>query len=149
MDSTVLLVFILQSSSSDEQPCTHDNDALKRPSQAFCAGIAIAECRLRQTVPAYMLPAVFLPVHTLPQMTSFKTDRRCLRECASALSAKGLLYLYSTVPVEKRGLLWNPVCNVWVCCKLGLVRGKGPYQVVIYAVIGLILASTTTLSGNL
>lgn len=48
------------------------------------------ESRLRQVLPQYMIPTLYLPLSRLPISTSAKTDRRRLRQLASTLTTRQL-----------------------------------------------------------
>ncbi|KAK1142664.1 Nonribosomal Peptide Synthase (NRPS) [Aspergillus melleus] len=61
-------------------------DLLVPPTDGFRAAVPRAEAALHDAVPAYMVPAVFLPVAGIPLSPTGKTDRRRLRERAAALS---------------------------------------------------------------
>lgn len=62
------------------QPNEHAAEmALLPPSESFLADVQNAERRLRDMVPAYMIPALFLPVSHFALNTSDKVDRKVLR----------------------------------------------------------------------
>ncbi|KAF4227954.1 hypothetical protein CNMCM8980_007023 [Aspergillus fumigatiaffinis] len=81
----------------------HDatEEVLLRPTDAFRAAIPAAEARLHDAVPAYMVPAVFLPVAAVPLTATGKTDRRRLRDRAAALS-RAEIESYSVAAGAKR-----------------------------------------------
>ncbi|KAH6871614.1 hypothetical protein B0T10DRAFT_590815, partial [Thelonectria olida] len=95
----LLMAFILQ--ESDANDTSDDQGVLKPPTDGFQNDIATAENLLRHSVPAYMVPSIFLPVNVLPQTTSFKTDRKSLRKSADHLSQQEL-FSYNTTIIEKR-----------------------------------------------
>ncbi|KJZ74704.1 hypothetical protein HIM_05821 [Hirsutella minnesotensis 3608] len=57
--------------------------------------------RLAETLPVFMLPSVYIPIQTVPMMTTGKADRRQLRAIGSAMSAKDIARL-SRVDGERR-----------------------------------------------
>lgn len=76
-------------------------DILSAPTDGFRAAILTAETTLHDTVPAYMVPAVFLPLRCVPLSATGKTDRRRLRDRAATLSRADLA-AYSGSAAAKR-----------------------------------------------
>ncbi|PLB51476.1 nonribosomal peptide synthetase [Aspergillus steynii IBT 23096] len=60
------------------------------PTQGFLNTVQAAEAAVRGSVPAYMVPAVFLPVANIPRTAGGKVDRRCLRDAVAGLSPADL-----------------------------------------------------------
>jgi amino acid adenylation domain-containing protein len=58
---------------------------------------------MAQFLPSYMIPALFVPVESIPRTTSGKTDRRKIRQFCSKLSWNALLQLSSEQKVECNG----------------------------------------------
>lgn len=56
---------------------------LETPDRAFHIAAATALADLREALPSYMIPEVFLPVSWMPLMNSGKTDRKQLKEVTS------------------------------------------------------------------
>ncbi|KAF4509386.1 hypothetical protein G6O67_003562 [Ophiocordyceps sinensis] len=77
--------------------------------------------RLAETLPVFMLPSAYIPIQTVPMMTTGKADRRQLRAIGSALSAKDIAKL-SRVDGDRRAprtdteramqALWARVLNM-------------------------------------
>jgi amino acid adenylation domain-containing protein len=97
------------------------DDILAAPTDAFRAAIPVAESALHDAVPAYMVPAVFLPLRDVPLSATGKTDRRRLHDRAAALSRADIAaYHGSTVakrspatPAERTlQALWAQVLNL-------------------------------------
>lgn len=69
------------------------------PSATFLAEVHEAERHLRDTVPAYMIPALFLPVNHFALSSSDKVDRKALRALGNSRSWKDLqMYTHSRGP---------------------------------------------------
>ncbi|KAK1147918.1 Nonribosomal Peptide Synthase (NRPS) [Aspergillus melleus] len=60
------------------------------PTPTFRASIRAAEAALRDVVPGYMVPSVFLPVSKMPLTPSEKVDRKRLREAVSRLTREDI-----------------------------------------------------------
>lgn len=95
--AAMLVAFVLV---GDEGPAESKEDILTAPTDAFRAAISAAEAELHDAVPAYMVPAVFLPLAVVPLTATGKTDRRRLRERAAVLSRAEIEA--STVPVAAK-----------------------------------------------
>ncbi|KAB5554579.1 hypothetical protein GE09DRAFT_1203703 [Coniochaeta sp. 2T2.1] len=55
------------------------------------------EGKMRQVLPGFMIPSVYLPIQAVPVGPTGKVDRRRLREMAAALTSKELIDLQSTI----------------------------------------------------
>ncbi|PIG69515.1 hypothetical protein AARAC_012045 [Aspergillus arachidicola] len=105
----VLVAFIHQSQTGlvgqeEDRPAARmldREDILAAPTEAFRAAIAAAEAVLNDTVPSYMVPAVFLPLVRVPLTPTGKTDRRRLRERAAVLSHSELTAYYGTTTAKR------------------------------------------------
>ncbi|EHK21622.1 uncharacterized protein TRIVIDRAFT_52861 [Trichoderma virens Gv29-8] len=53
--------------------------------------------RLRDVLPAFMIPSIYLPIDDIPVASTGKVDRRSLREMGSALSWNKIIALQSTI----------------------------------------------------
>ncbi|KAI9042398.1 uncharacterized protein KD926_005476 [Aspergillus affinis] len=85
-DSPILVAFILQETSSHieaDKVIMNPNDVFREQSQTTCS-------QLQKLVPKYMMPTVFLPLQSMPLLTSGKSDRRQLRNLAAALTRQQL-----------------------------------------------------------
>ncbi|CAG8947178.1 unnamed protein product [Penicillium salamii] len=60
------------------------------PSDSFATQMAAAEVRLRQQIPDFMVPSVFIPVVHMPRTQSGKVDINRLRKLATAMSLESL-----------------------------------------------------------
>ncbi|KAL5362552.1 hypothetical protein BJX96DRAFT_186106 [Aspergillus floccosus] len=76
----MLVGFIAGDSNTDE------GSMFSAPTDEFRAACAKAESRLFDILPAFMVPAVLLPVFKIPLTSSGKLDRRSLCDAASMLS---------------------------------------------------------------
>ena len=76
-------------------------DLFSVPDEGFLTRVNAATVRLRQSLPSYMVPAVFLQVLDIPRNTSDKADRKGLREQAAALSREQIRQ-FSTFASIKR-----------------------------------------------
>ncbi|CAI7640359.1 unnamed protein product [Penicillium manginii] len=77
------------------------NDILAAPSNDFCTAIPVAETTLKDAVPAYMVPAVFLLLRDVPLSATGKTDRRRLRDRAAALSRADIEAYQGTAAAQR------------------------------------------------
>lgn len=68
----------------------HGKMTLLPPSPSFLADVQEAERQLRDTVPAYMIPVLFLPVNHFTLSNSDKVDRKALRALGNGRSWKDL-----------------------------------------------------------
>ncbi|OJJ34576.1 hypothetical protein ASPWEDRAFT_173984 [Aspergillus wentii DTO 134E9] len=59
-----------------------NGDFLAIPDDDFRSRAATAESKLEESVPAYMVPGVFIPLSHIPLTKTAKTDRRRLRDAA-------------------------------------------------------------------
>ncbi|CAG7990257.1 unnamed protein product [Penicillium salamii] len=95
----VAFVWVDSSSQSDNN---EKDDILAAPTDDFRAAIPTTEAALHDAVPAYMVPALFLPLRGVPLSATGKTDRRRLRDRAAALS-RADIEAYHGAPIAKRG----------------------------------------------
>ncbi|KJZ76453.1 Nonribosomal peptide synthetase 13 [Hirsutella minnesotensis 3608] len=58
------------------------------PQSQIMEQFAISKQHLQTNLPSYMIPDIFIPISTVPQTASGKTDRRALRTRAAALSRR-------------------------------------------------------------
>ncbi|OKL55435.1 hypothetical protein UA08_09303 [Talaromyces atroroseus] len=86
--SPSLSVFILSPTSDDK------DELFGRADEAFRAQVRELQSQVRQSVPRYMIPDVYLRLNRLPMTKTGKTDRRHLRDQAAQLNADQLS-LYS------------------------------------------------------
>ncbi|KAJ5642799.1 acetyl-CoA synthetase-like protein [Penicillium lividum] len=75
---------------------------LAAPTDVFRVAIPVAETALLDAVPAYMVPAVFLPLRDVPLSATGKTDRRRLRDRAAALSRADIEAYHGSVAAKRR-----------------------------------------------
>lgn len=85
-DSPILVAFILQEGRSSSEP----DRVIMPPSDLFRGQAQTTRAQLQESIPKYMLPTIFLPLHSMPLVTSGKSDRRQLRELASAMTRQQL-----------------------------------------------------------
>ena len=69
------------------------NAVMKRQLEPIVAGL---DEKLADSLPAYMVPSVYIPVRQMPMTVSVKTDRKRLREMGSSLSMKQLTAFKAT-----------------------------------------------------
>ncbi|GLA09580.1 nonribosomal peptide synthase [Aspergillus niger] len=88
---------------TSEGSVEHDADELlAAPTDAFRVAVSEAEAALHDAVPAYMVPALFLPIMAIPLTATGKIDRRRLRDHAEALS-RAELEVYHSTAMATRG----------------------------------------------
>ena len=78
-----------------------DSSLLLPATDQFRQAISEAEPRLHNTLPSYLVPAVFLPVSDIPLSQNGKTDRKRL-EAEAAVLSREQMKSYSTLQAEKR-----------------------------------------------
>nr|AGS31967.1 lysergyl peptide synthetase subunit 1 [Epichloe amarillans] len=100
LSSTILAAFILQKETAHAQPSSISS-LLHPPSTLFQELISAASCSLRETMPSFMIPTVFLPLAHLPKAPTGKTDRNFLRGHVASLSRMEL-EAYSIVDATGR-----------------------------------------------
>ena len=97
------------------------DDILAPPTDSFRAAIPAAETALHDAVPAYMVPAAFLPLRGVPLSATGKTDRRWLRDRAAALSRAEIEAYHGAAMAKRRPAtpaeralqaLWAQVLNL-------------------------------------
>ncbi|OOF99138.1 hypothetical protein ASPCADRAFT_127703 [Aspergillus carbonarius ITEM 5010] len=66
--------------------------------QRFVALVSEAESQLKQLVPSYAIPSVYIPLHNMPLTMNGKTDRKRLQEMISYLSIQDL-HAFRSVPL--------------------------------------------------
>nr|AGS32023.1 lysergyl peptide synthetase subunit 1 [Epichloe coenophiala] len=103
LSSTILAAFILQKETAHAQPSSISG-LLHPPSPLFRELISAASCSLRETMPSFMIPTVFLPLAHLPKAPTGKTDRKFLRGHVASLSRMEL-EAYSIVDATGRAPL--------------------------------------------
>jgi hypothetical protein len=72
------------------------------PSKEFLTTVNTATIRLRQLIPEYMVPSLFLEVTKIPRTSSDKADRKLLREHAAALSGEQIQGLSAFVSSKRK-----------------------------------------------
>ncbi|KAL4899866.1 hypothetical protein BDW74DRAFT_183355 [Aspergillus multicolor] len=101
-NEAILVAFIL--GSADQNGAYIDSSSLfDPPNAAFSHKTQLAEVALRDLVPAYMVPSLFLSLRQFPQTAGGKVDRRHLRHEVSTLSPVELqVYRQTAIPMPQR-----------------------------------------------
>ena len=60
-------------------------EELKSIDPRFSEAMKQVDSKLRQVLPAYMIPSLYIPVHSLPFANSYKLDRGALKDTANQL----------------------------------------------------------------
>ncbi|RYP10940.1 hypothetical protein DL764_000376 [Monosporascus ibericus] len=100
LGSAFLVALILQKETAHPPPSS-SSSLLHPPSDLFRESVSAAVSGLRETMPSYMIPTVFLPLAHLPRTPTGKTDRKLLRDHIASLSRMEL-EAYSTVDATRR-----------------------------------------------
>ncbi|PKY04560.1 acetyl-CoA synthetase-like protein, partial [Aspergillus campestris IBT 28561] len=112
----ILVAFIFPGS-----PNNNSTDIIAAPTDLFRSTIPAAEAQLHDRVPGYMVPAVFLPLATIPLTATGKTDRRRLRDHAATLSRAEIESYNVSITVKRMPVtetewtlqsLWGQVLNM-------------------------------------
>ncbi|KAK9770898.1 putative Peptide synthetase [Seiridium cardinale] len=70
-------------------------------SQAVMTALTDMSKALSEYLPIYMVPAVYIPLHTMPLLVSAKTDRKQLREIGASMSRRDLA-AFAAALVQRR-----------------------------------------------
>ncbi|THC96393.1 hypothetical protein EYZ11_004127 [Aspergillus tanneri] len=97
----LLVVFVLPEKKTASAPDPASSSPLAPYSAEFRADAIQAECLLREVLPDYMVPALFLPLWRMPHTASGKADRRCLRKATADLSPEEV-QLYREEPAQQQ-----------------------------------------------
>ncbi|KAG0155453.1 hypothetical protein PDIDSM_1030 [Penicillium digitatum] len=103
----VAMILLQEQNGQGDKPKDHESQILGAPSDTFAAQMAAAEIRLRQQVPDFMVPAIFLPVVDMPRTQSGKVDQNRLRNLITSMSLE-MLHAYrasSSLPSSLGGNL--------------------------------------------
>jgi amino acid adenylation domain-containing protein len=79
-----------QTENDEEDLVAEGSDILKAPSESFATQVAAVVIKLRQTVPDFMVPTIFLPLRQMPRTYSGKVDRNRLRNLIGSMSLEKL-----------------------------------------------------------
>ena len=60
-------------------------EELKSIDPRFSTAMQQVDSKLRQVLPEYMIPSLYIPVQSLPFANSYKLDRRALKDTANQL----------------------------------------------------------------
>ncbi|KAJ5997606.1 hypothetical protein N7522_009266, partial [Penicillium canescens] len=82
----LLVAFICFASSSPSGDDGLEKPLFLPPNAEFRGACSMAESRLSESLPSFMVPAIFFPISHVPLTPSGKTDRRYFREKAALLS---------------------------------------------------------------
>ncbi|OJJ03909.1 hypothetical protein ASPVEDRAFT_85331 [Aspergillus versicolor CBS 583.65] len=93
----LVAMILLRGDRADHSNAKSSGKLLVEPSMKFAQDATEAEEKLRQTVPNFMVPSIFLPLTRIPRTHSDKVDRNRLRDVLASMSL-GELQAY-TVPV--------------------------------------------------
>ncbi|KAL5363806.1 hypothetical protein BJX96DRAFT_178400 [Aspergillus floccosus] len=99
--SKPLLVAMVLLSGDRADYSKAENKLLSEPSVKFAKDASEAENKLRQTVPNFMVPSIFIPLTRIPRTHSDKVDRNRLRDVMASISLAEL-QAYK-VPVDATG----------------------------------------------
>ena len=118
MDDRQSLVAFLHYPESEGKVAPGSHEYLFKPSEwhAYQNSLSSAVKGLKSVLPPYMIPDMFLPVHTLPYQTaSMKLNRKLLREMAQGLSPDELATytLSNRVYVEPTSELELRLRDIW------------------------------------
>ncbi|EFE37496.1 nonribosomal peptide synthase, putative [Trichophyton verrucosum HKI 0517] len=94
-----LVAFVWQGHEQNGIVKGEEPSLFESPSDQFRADVKLAEEKLRQSVPNFMVPTTFIPLSRLPIAASGKTDRKGLLAAMQALSREDI-QAYS--PVRER-----------------------------------------------
>ncbi|RYP48218.1 hypothetical protein DL769_011228 [Monosporascus sp. CRB-8-3] len=100
LGSALLVALILQKQTAYATPSS-SSSLLHPPSDLFRESISAAVSSLRETMPSYIIPTVFLPLAHLPRTPTDKADRKLRRDHIASLSRMEL-EAYSTVDTTRR-----------------------------------------------
>ncbi|ORY07645.1 nonribosomal peptide synthetase-like protein [Clohesyomyces aquaticus] len=89
----ILMAFL---SERESHTPVRQDDVFATPSRTLRDSLQKMSDRLAADLPAYMVPASYIPLQKMPSLVSCKTDRKRLREIGSSMSRKDLSRFSST-----------------------------------------------------
>ena len=76
-------------------------EELKSIDPSFSEAMVQVDSKLRQVLPEYMIPSLYIPVQSLPFANAYKLDRRALKDTANQLKESDIQEIASSEkPVE-------------------------------------------------
>ncbi|TAQ84797.1 hypothetical protein B7494_g6879 [Chlorociboria aeruginascens] len=87
---------------NSSHPSTSTPDLLLNPTERFHIDVQAAELQLSKTLPIYMVPAIFLPIHYVPLNSSGKANRQQLSHAAASLTPEELQKYYSAETAKQQ-----------------------------------------------
>lgn len=99
--SLALLVALVLQKETAHASSSKSGHLLYPPSDLVRTSVGAAVSYLRETMPSYMIPTVFLPLAYVPRASTGKTDRKLLRDHIASISQTEL-EAYRTVDTARR-----------------------------------------------
>ncbi|GFN16130.1 nonribosomal peptide synthase [Aspergillus tubingensis] len=117
-DRDPILVLFVGPIAPGSNIASDDEDLLMKPDTQIWERARNIQCTLREVLPRYMIPDVFVPIQRLPLMPSGKVDRKLLRNTVSRLSGRNLQSFRSMMhpsesPVESSDILHACIAQVF------------------------------------
>ncbi|PYH36058.1 gramicidin S synthetase 1 [Aspergillus neoniger CBS 115656] len=117
-DRDPILVLFIGPIAPDSNKASGNKDLLMKPDTQFWERARNIQSTLREVLPRYMIPDVFVPILRLPLMPSGKVDRKLLRNTLSRLAGRNLqsfrsMMLPSESPVESSDILHACIAQVF------------------------------------
>lgn len=100
-ESPALLVALVLQKETAHASSSKSGRFLYPPSDLFRTSVGTAVSHLRETMPSYMIPTVFLPLAYMPRASTGKTDRRLLHHHIASMSQTEL-EAYRTANTTRR-----------------------------------------------
>jgi amino acid adenylation domain-containing protein/non-ribosomal peptide synthase protein (TIGR01720 family) len=88
----------------DKNASPAGDDLLQPVAESLKNQIQDLQSALRAALPPYEVPALYIPISTMPTTTAGKLDRRSLRDAIAALPQEELLRMYSLAESSKKPL---------------------------------------------
>ncbi|KAF7115857.1 hypothetical protein CNMCM5793_003600 [Aspergillus hiratsukae] len=97
-----LVVFVVQEGDLCAGTLPED-EVLCAPTSGFIAQVNVTKQRLQESLPSFMVPSIFFPLHRIPRTRTGKTDRNRLRLLVGSLSPEEWLRYSSDAPFPQKG----------------------------------------------
>lgn len=113
--SPMLVAFVSWNTNSSRHLQSEDDGIIATPCPSFWRWVDVAEAKLAETLPQYMVPAAFIPLRYIPVLPSGKADRRRLRNMMASIPRKTILSYGQRVVVKRQPTtnMENVLQHIW------------------------------------
>ncbi|OJZ91941.1 hypothetical protein ASPFODRAFT_176208 [Aspergillus luchuensis CBS 106.47] len=118
-----ILVLFVGPIAPDSNKASNDKDLLMKPDTQLWEKAQIMQFALREVLPKYMVPDVFVRIQRLPLMPSGKVDRKLLRNTMFRLSDKDLQELRNMTHLSERPIESSEILHAYIAQMFSDVLG--------------------------